>query len=381
MKKIVLFGASGNIGLQVFEVVNKNRDKFKFVGLSFGHSLRNFDLYLKAFPNIKYIYLPKKVEDCKKYKNKIFFFGKIGLSSFLKISKPDICLNAVGGFEGIKFSFAAIKQNINLALANKETLVCTGPLFNKVLKKSRSVVFPVDSEHATLFNLIKKYKKENIDEFILTASGGAFRDMKKTDLSKVSLDDALCHPTWKMSKKITIDSDTLMNKAYEVVEAFYLFNFAPDKIKVLIEKTSNVHSLIKLKNGNFVAEIYSPTMLVPIENSLIGFEGKYEFVEHDSLFKYKQKFEDPSFERFPLLKFGYEIIKSKGDLNGLRLNAINEVCVNAFLNGKIGFNEIEKIIMNLFKIDNKIYNFNFKELELENEKIKNKTRVYIEENY
>ena len=351
MKKLAILGASGSIGRQTLDLLKNNKIEYELIGVSIGKNIEVLQEILNNFSSIKYAYLiDEKAKDelSIKYKN-IEFFCADKIQDFIQECNADMYVNALVGFVGVIPSFKVIEMNKNLALANKETLVCGGKLFIKKLKKSKSKLFPIDSEHVAIEKCLKGNRK-NLKTIILTCSGGPFCDYSYEQLQTVSKDDALKHPTWKMGNKISIDSATLINKVFEIAEAFYLFNYS--KIKVLIHKESLVHSLIELNDGNYLLDLGINDMQIPISyalknNKRININKSLDIYPISNL-----TFKEPNQFQKEILELGYSIIKKGGNL-GTIINAANDFAVEKFLNGEIKFLDIYKIIT--YAIDNTKY--------------------------
>jgi 1-deoxy-D-xylulose-5-phosphate reductoisomerase len=265
-----------------------------------------------------------------------------GLIAAATISSADTVVNSVVGNIGLRPTVAAIKAGKNIALANKETLVTSGELVMKLVKDNNVNMYPVDSEHSAIFQSLQGNDMNKIENIWLTASGGPFRGM--TDLSNVTLADALNHPNWSMGKKITIDSATMMNKGLEVIEAKWLFNVDLDKIKVVVHPQSIVHSMVEYEDGAIIAQMGVPDMKVPIQYALTypkrvkNTFPKLSFFEHNNL-----TFEKPDLDVFTCLALAFEAIKTGGTMPAV-LNAANEIAVAKFLDNRIGFNDIPRLI-------------------------------------
>ena len=330
-KRVAVLGATGSIGQSSLDVISRNKDFFEIVLLS-AHSQKNELEKLKLKYPSSVCALTSEKEGMKKL-----------LASLAEV-KPDITINGISGSAGLCPSIAAIEAGSDLALANKETVVMAGKLVFSLAKKKNVKIIPVDSEHSAIFHLIEAHGREktNIAEIILTASGGPFRKFSLKEMESVTAQDALSHPTWKMGKKITIDSASMANKGLEVIEACHFFNMPPEKIKAVIHPQSVVHSLIKLCNGVFYAQLSKPDMRIPIHDALFYPDTSplnLEALDFDSL---TLEFEKPDFEKFPMLKLAYEAAKKSG-LYACAYNAANEEAVAAFINKKIGFLDISKI--------------------------------------
>lgn len=346
MIKICLLGASGSIGSQSLDVMNKSRDDFSLVSFSLGNQTRKISSIIKKFPNVKAICVRKKSK-ANYYQNKFpgikFFYGDNGLNELILFSKPDMVVNALVGFVGLKPSITALENNIDLALANKESLVAGGELIKKILNNSKASIYPIDSEHSALWKCLK-VDDENIDKLLITASGGAFRDLKINELNNVTKEMALNHPNWKMGNKITIDCATMVNKSFEIIEAYYLFDMPINKIDVIMHRESMVHSLIKYKDGSYRGEKNKPDMRNPIKFALYKGNIPFDTVKVNDLSEFKDlHFSNFDINRYPLVSHAYIAIKKQGGY-GACYNAANEVAVNAFLNDKISFLDIDKVI-------------------------------------
>ncbi|MFA7193046.1 MAG: 1-deoxy-D-xylulose-5-phosphate reductoisomerase [Erysipelotrichia bacterium] len=346
MEKICLLGASGSIGRQTLEVIKEERTSFELVSFSVGHNDKVIEPILKDHPEVESIYLideKKALVLANKYPHLKVFSGVNGLKELCEETKATMVVNGLVGFSGLVPSFITLKRNLKLALANKESLVVGGELIDDLLKKGKGKLYPIDSEHSAILKCLLVEDK-NVDKLILTASGGAFRKLKKSDLEHVSKEDALRHPTWEMGEKITIDSATMVNKCFEIIEAHYLFSYPYSKIKVLLHDESMIHSLVRYKDGTHRAEISEPDMKNPIRFAL--FENNYPFetflaMSYEDFGPYH--FQRFCFKRYPLVKWAKKVIEEKG-IFGAVLNASNEIAVEAFLKDQIGFLTIDKII-------------------------------------
>lgn len=355
MKNIVILGSTGSIGTQTLDIIRKEKD-YNVVGLS---CFNNVDLLEKQIEEFrpKYVCLAdshvcaRDTHVINKYKESVnFFYGTEGLESLASIEEADVVLNSLVGSVGLKPTLEAIKHNKKVLLANKETLVIGGILVKEALKKYNGTLYPIDSEHSSLWELIDEYGKENIDYITITASGGPFRDVEKEKLKDVTIEEALNNPNWKMGKKITIDSATMMNKGFEVIEAYYLFGFELDKIKTIINLESLVHSMIALKDGTTIKGIDKVTMENPIRRALYYPEIRYEKEDHNES---EFHFREIDNEKYPCLELAYKALKY-GGVNPAILNAANEASTYLFLNSKIKFTDIYRIncdVLEKFKSD------------------------------
>jgi 1-deoxy-D-xylulose-5-phosphate reductoisomerase len=348
MKKVSLLGATGSIGTQTLEVIRSHPDKFSLEAFSIG---RNIDLGLKQIIEYK----PKLVsvqfkEDYDKLlmevpENVKLLYGKEGLEEVAANNDADILVNAVLGSVGLSPTLSAIRAGKTIAIANKETLVTAGHIVTSEAKKYNVQLLPVDSEHSAIFQCLQGERQLEVEKLILTASGGSFRDKKRSELNNVTVNDALNHPNWSMGAKITIDSATMMNKGLEVIEAHWLFDMAYEQIDVLLHQESIIHSMVEFIDGSVIAQLGTPDMKVPIQFALT-YPNRLQLKDKKRLNLTeigKLHFSKPSFERFRCLRFAFEAGKVGGTLPTV-LNAANEEAVSLFLDGKITFLQIEEAI-------------------------------------
>ena len=380
-KKIALFGASGSIGKNTLKVIEQHKDKFLLSTFSIHKNLNFAKQIIKEYPQIKKFVITDR-ETFKRAKEDSFFqkykilFGKEGLIEISNEPDIDIIVVATASIIGVFPTIEGLKNGKRVALANKETLVSFGPIVKNVWKNSKGEIIPIDSEHSALFQLINSVKREEIDYIILTASGGPFREYSKKQLENVKIEDALKHPTWKMGKKITIDSATLMNKSLEIIEAFWLFDFKPDKIKVKIHPQSIIHGMIVLKDGAILSHMSVPDMKIPILYAL-SYPKRLKITLEKNLQNIPNlEFFEPDFEKFPALKLGYYALEIGGSMPCV-LNASNEEAVYAFLEGKIKFTEITKIVEKVMNIHNPVKNPSFDDLLYFDKWAREKTKELI----
>lgn len=347
MKKICLLGSTGSIGSQTIELINENPRDFSLVAVSCG---QNIELFRKILMNNKEIkwacvqlekdYLLLKEE----FKEINFYYGDEGLLKLIEESKSDMVVNGLVGFAGFLPSVHTLELNIDLALANKESLVVGGEIINRIIKKSTSKIYPIDSEHVALAKCLKGKRKKEIKRLILTASGGSFRDLSREELKKVTKEEALKHPSWSMGTKITIDSATMMNKGFEVIEAKYLFDLPVDKIDILLHDESVIHSLVEFVDNSYLADLGPADMKVPIAYAMYQKERKKINTRSLNLEDLGSlHFRKLDLNRYPCISYALKAIKIGGTLPCV-LNASNEEAVYAFLRGEISFIEIEEII-------------------------------------
>ena len=376
---LVILGASGSIGTQTIDVIKNNEKKWTLKGFSVGNKTFYVDEILKEFKDVTSICLKNK-KDYLNYKNKYpsikFFYGDKGLIKLIKYNKSATILNALVGFVGLKPSIVSLKLNRTLLLANKESLVCGGNLINKILKR-KGKIYPIDSEHVAIAKCLYNENISDVNEIIITASGGPFFNLNREELKNVTLKDALKHPTWKMGNKITIDSATMMNKTFELIEAYYLFGVDFDKIKAIVNRKSLVHGLVKFNDGRIKLNVGENLMKYPILYALdLGKPNDDTFNDIELNTYDRYEFFNLSKKRFPLLNYAEKVVKSSKN-EGVILNAINEECVQAFLNSKINFIDIENIIDKIFSSAVFIKCNNYKLLHLSNMYYRYKTRKEI----
>ena len=348
MKKIAILGSTGSIGTQTLEVISDNKNIFEVELLS---AFSNDNLLIAQA--IKYkpkaiifgdISKEKVIREKLKNENIEIYFGEESLNNFLNCCDPDIVLTALVGKSGLIPTINCINKGINLALANKETLVVAGNLISNLCKEKQVNIYPVDSEHSAIFQCLVGEQKDEIDKIILTASGGPFRNKRREELKNISKKEALNHPNWDMGEKITIDSSTLMNKGLEVIEAKFLFDVDIEKIKVVVHPQSIIHSMVEFNDGSIKAQLGEPDMKLPIQYALSsGKRLNNKFTHYDFFKNNTLTFEEPCLKTFNNLKLAYDAGKSGGNAPCI-LNASNEIVVDAFLKEKIKYLDMTKII-------------------------------------
>ena len=346
MKRITLLGASGSIGRQTIDVIQQHPDLFELVSFGVGSRidyareiLRTFDVPVFAVQNEK-----DALTLSKEYPDKTVLYGAEGLETLAK-GDYDVLVNALVGFAGFAPTLAAIESGHDVALANKETLVCGGELINRALALYGRSLVPIDSEHSAIFQCLQGNRMRQVKRLIVTASGGAFRNRSRDELADVTVEDALAHPNWSMGAKITIDCANMMNKGFEVTEAHWLFNVPYEQIDVLMHPESIVHSMVEFVDQSVMAQMGTPDMRLPIQYALSWpdrlalNEPALDLAKVGTL-----HFENPDTERFPLLALAYEAGRKGGNL-GAVMNAANEVANAAFRSHEIRFPMIEEIVI------------------------------------
>lgn len=351
MKNIAVLGSTGSIGRNTLSVAqNLNRNGFP-VSVKYLSANSNAELLAKQIeefsPEAAIIFSKEGYENLKSrsFKNKCeILFGEEGINEILDRDDHDFVVNALVGFSGLKPTIRAINNGKDLALANKESLVVAGELIYRMLASRKTKLLPVDSEHSAIQQCIQGEPLNEVTKLILTASGGPFRTCSKDKFAAVTVDEALAHPNWKMGNKITIDSATLMNKGFEIIEAKWLFNINVGNIEVLIHPQSIIHSMVEFSDGSVKAQLGVPDMKVPIQyaltypNRVASDFPRMDFTQLSSL-----TFEQPDFDKFECLQLAYDVINMGGSYPVV-LNASNEAAVDLFLNKKIRFTDIPALI-------------------------------------
>ena len=336
MKKILILGCTGSIGTNTLNIARNLPEEFQICGLQ-AHSNKEQLEELGTIYNCPVLLTSQD--------NSPDAFQKL-----IDVSKPDIVVNGIAGAAGLLPSKIVLDNKIDIALANKETIVMAGSLIKNLAKQNEAKILPVDSEHSAIFNLVEKIGKENISKIVITASGGPFRTFTKEQLNNVTVEQALNHPTWKMGKKITIDSSTLANKGLEVIEAAYLFDVTSEQIEVVVHPQSFIHSLVRTNDGMLYAQISDPDMKHPIYNALTWPKNNKNYLEPFDLFDKTMTFFKPRINDFPLLGYAFECVK-QGHCYPLVFNAANEIAVHAFLQNKISFPAITRIVRSVLDYD------------------------------
>tara|TARA_Y100000817_G_scaffold51727_1_gene37485 strand:+ start:713 stop:1855 length:1143 start_codon:yes stop_codon:yes gene_type:complete len=347
MKHISILGSTGSIGVTTLKVVENLNDKIKIKYLS---AFKNADLLIEQMKKFK----PKSVaivDHIAYEKVKSFFLsdsveilkGREGLLNLSSRDDIDLMLNGLVGASGMEPTLNAIKAGVNVALSNKESLVMAGEIINIEMKKTGAKLFPVDSEHSAIWQCMLGEDIEDIENLVITASGGPFRERSIKSFKDITKKEALNHPNWEMGEKITIDSATMMNKGFEVIEAFWLFGFSPSNIKVVVHPQSIIHSMIEFKDGAIKAQLGVPDMKVPIQYALTyprHLKAPWERLDFFSCGKLT--FLEPDLEKFPCISLAFKSLEKLGTMPAA-LNLANDYAVLRFLKNQIGFLDIYKI--------------------------------------
>lgn len=341
---VAILGSTGSIGCSTLEVIRASEGRFRVTGLTAHRRLGDMCEQAATFApdwvvatdaelggQFNWAGLPSRTE---------VRLGHEPLCELVRSPEVDVVVAAIVGSAGLRSTWAAVEAGKTVALANKETLVVAGPMVMQLARRSGATILPVDSEHSAVFQCLHAGRHEDVKRIILTASGGPFRDHSRQQLAKVTVEQALDHPTWDMGPKITVDSATMMNKAFEIIEARWLFDVLPEQIEVLIHAQSIVHSMVEFQDGSVVSQLSPPDMKLPIQLALshprrwAGPAARFDVSQ-----PMKLEFLPADEDRFPALRLGHEVAR-RGGTTGAVLNAANETAVALFLDRKLSFTEI-----------------------------------------
>lgn len=347
MKKISVLGSTGSIGTQTLDVVRRNND-IEIVALAAGRRIKELEAQIREFgPKLVSVadeQLAKELAVSIADLDVKIVYGMEGLTEAAVYPEAQTVVTAVVGMMGIVPTIAAIKAGKDIALANKETLVTAGHIIMPLAKEYNINIYPVDSEHSAIFQSLNGEYHAEIDKILLTASGGPFRNYTKEQLKNVKVEDALKHPNWAMGRKITIDSSTMVNKGLEVMEAQWLFNVPADRVKVIIQPQSVIHSMVQFVDGGIMAQLGSPDMRLPIQYALYYPHRKPLDTKRLDFYELGQiTFQKPDFDKFRGLALAYEAARKGGNIP-TALNAANEMAVAMFLDRRISYLQIPEII-------------------------------------
>lgn len=348
-KTVAILGSTGSIGTNALKIAQHLKEEIKIEVLAAKSNIDLLEMQARQFhPKVIAVYDKNKALELQRRLPDVEILGGIeGLQEATAHPDVDFVLSAMSGTSGILPTVSAIKSGKEIGFANKEVLVSAGEYVMSLVKEKGIDFIPIDSEQNAIFQCLHREKKEDVRRLILTASGGPFRELDKEQLKQVSLEDALKHPTYRMGLKNTIDSSTLMNKGLEVIEAHFLFGIPVEKIEVVIHPQSIVHSLIEFKDGSILSQLSEPNMLIPIQYAMTfperktGLAQPFDFTKHSRL-----EFYSPDVNKFSCLALAYEALKQGGSFP-CYMNAANEVLVNRFLNGEIGWNDISSKLESL----------------------------------
>ena len=348
MKRIAILGSTGSIGTQTLDVVREHADEYEAYALTAGHNAELLIAQAREFhPEVVVIADESRYEMVREALADLpikVWAGAEAIGDAASLPDVDVVVTAMVGFAGLRPTVAAIEAGKTIALANKETLVVAGELITELAVKHRAPILPVDSEHSAIFQSLVGEDGNAIDKILLTASGGPFRTTPIEELANVTAARALKHPNWEMGAKITIDSATMMNKGFEMIEAKWLFGVEPERIEVLVHPESIVHSAVQLADGGVKAQLGVPDMRLPIQYAL-SFPRRLSLSGErlDLAALGRLTFERPDFDKFDCLRIAYEAIAAGGNLPCV-VNAANEVANAAFRRGAVGFLDIPRLI-------------------------------------
>ena len=351
-KKVAILGSTGSIGQSTLDVIQNDKKSFDIVLLTANNNYKKLIKQAKQF-NARNVFIKNKkfyskVKKSLIKKNIKVYSGNLSLSKIIS-GKIDLTMSAIVGLAGLQPTVDAIKKSKTVAIANKETIICAWHILSKLKEKYKTEILPVDSEHFSIFELTKNITDDEVDEIIITASGGPFLNTDKKKFKFINPRQAINHPSWSMGKKISIDSANMMNKVFEVIEAYKFFNFDKKKYKIIIHPQSYVHSIIRFKNGLVKMILYNPDMRIPISNILNGKNNQYSNTNIiNSKILNNLTFQEVDIKRFPSIKLISKCLNT-GFSAPIIINAANEVLVRLFLKEKISFLDIVKNINKIFK--------------------------------
>jgi len=352
-KCISLLGSTGSIGTSVLDVVRRSRGQFSVAALAAGKNVRLLVEQIREFsPKVVAVMtseLADQIRSVPEFASTEILYGKEGYETVATLSEANLVVSAIVGAAALTPTLAAIEAGKDLALANKESLVTAGPLVTSLAKKKGVALIPIDSEHSAIFQCLRGHRKEDLRRIVLTASGGPFRGRTRDELFNVTPEEAVSHPNWSMGAKISVDSATLMNKGLEVIEARWLFDTPLDQIDVLVHPQSIVHSMVEFIDGCVLAQMGIPDMRLPIAYAL-AWPGRLELdlPRLDLIDACPLTFEKPQAEKFPCFRLAREAAE-RGGTATTALNAANEVAVEAFLQKRLGFMGIFKVVQGVLE--------------------------------
>lgn len=363
MKRILLLGATGSIGLQTIDVIEQHPDLFELVGVVAGNKVDILNEIIEKHPSIQVVGIGNEQVKNQIHHKKVFN-GNQAMVDCIENCDYDLLVNAVVGFRGLKPTLASLKKGKDVALANKESLVAGGVLVRQTLKETNTRLYPIDSEHSAIFQCLQGNDIRQVKRLIITASGGSFRDKTREELKDVTVEQTLKHPNWSMGKRITVDSATMVNKGFEVIEAHFLFDLGYDQIDTVLHQESIVHSMVEYNDHAIIAQMGSADMRLPIQYAIqypdrLNLKEEHPF---DATKTINLHFKEMDFERYPMLKLAYEVGRKEGNL-GAVFNGADEQAVELFLEEKISFLQIEESIEKAIQQAQYIQNPTYQQLE------------------
>ena len=345
MKKVTLLGSTGSIGTNTLDVVRRNQHRFEIYALAAGRNLKLLIRQIAEFhPSVVVVSEVDRLATLLKESGIPVPELSTNLAEICTEPQVDIVMSSIVGVAGLPATYAAIRAGKRIGLANKEVLVSAGELVMRAVRESGAEMIPVDSEHNGAHQCLRAGLRAEATKLILTASGGPLRNTPKSELAQVTPEQALRHPTWKMGNRITIDSATLMNKGFEVIEACWLFDFAPSDVEVVVHPQSTVHAMVEYNDGSVIAQVSATDMRMPIQYAMTWPERSSAPVPKIDWSQSRAwDFCAPDLDRFPALRLAYESLEAGGTAT-CTLNAADEVAVEAFLDGRISFPGISKLV-------------------------------------
>jgi 1-deoxy-D-xylulose-5-phosphate reductoisomerase len=383
MKNVTVLGSTGSIGVSALDVIQKNPDRFQIIALTAGKNIGLLQKQIEKFrPKIVAVDNHDSARKLRKLipaKFRLRVVGdKEGINEVAALEAADIVISAISGAAGLIPTLTAIDAGKDIALANKETMVMAGDIVTKKARKKRIRILPIDSEHSAIFQCLQGQKSANLKKIILTASGGPFLNYSEAKLATVKLRDALKHPNWKMGKKITIDSASMMNKGLEIIEARWLFNFDLSKIEVIIHPQSIVHSMVEFIDGSVLAQMGIPDMRIPIAYALsypARINNKCQSLDLSAI--RNLEFQRPDRKKFPCLDLAYAAGISGGTMPAV-LNAANETAVESFLNKRIKFVDLSSIIDKVLNAHSSVKDPSLEDILIADQWARAKAKQFIE---
>jgi 1-deoxy-D-xylulose-5-phosphate reductoisomerase len=351
MKTLTLLGSTGSIGTSTLDVVRRRREEFSVFALVAGSNLDLLVEQIREFsPAVAVVATPERQDQLSRKLAEAgipvpeLASGAAGRLAAAIAPEVDIVMSAIVGVAGLEATYEAVRRRKIIGLANKEVLVASGQLVMDACREAGTEMIPVDSEHNGAHQCLRAGRRDEVTKLILTASGGPFRNTSKEDLEKVTVEQALNHPTWKMGQRITIDSATMMNKGFEVIEACWLFDFAPSDVEVVVHPQSSIHAMVEYNDGSVIAQVSATDMRMPIQYALTYPVRESAPVPRMDWTKARTwEFTPPDLDRFPLLRLAYEAQTAGGSAT-CTLNAADEIAVEAFLAGRISFPGIARVV-------------------------------------
>ncbi len=357
-KKILILGSTGSIGTQTLDIIKKNPNLFEVEGLACNDNLELVEKQAKDF-GVKMVAIANKEKYISK---KNWYWGDEGILEMIENSKAELVVMAISGAKSLLPTLKSIEKGKNIALASKEVMVLAGEMINKKIIENKVKLLPIDSEHSAIWQSLRSGKKKEIEKIILSCSGGPFRTLDKKDFEKITVEQALNHPNWKMGKRITIDCATLMNKGLEFIEAKWLFGLKDEQIQVVIHPQSLIHSAVQFHDGSIIAQIGDKDMRVAIQYAMTYPNRiKNNLTRIDWWNGLKMDFDKPDLEKFPCLNYAMKASIIGGTMPVV-LNAVDEMAVELFLNKKIKFVDIPKMVQRVMSKHKVIKNPNLNQI-------------------